>query len=155
MKKLDLGQSVTLLANVGVIAGILFLAMELRQNNEMIRGQTRSQIARDMVDLFQTNMNDSDYADVLLRGNSGEELSELERYQYERHRSAWFSYFENVVYQHGIDLYDDEEFFVQINRIRGDIDSNPGFKRSWCASRDRRTQLLVEAIEGDDLDRYC
>ena len=100
-------------------------------------------------------MSDSEYADVLLRGNRGEELSDRERYQYERHRTAWFSYFENIVYQHGIGLYDDADFSVQINRIRGDIDSTPGFKRSWCASRARRTRALVEAIEGDDLDRYC
>ncbi len=33
MKKLDLGQTITILANVGVIAGIVFLGYELRQNN--------------------------------------------------------------------------------------------------------------------------
>ncbi len=36
MKKLDLGQSVGILANIGVIAGIVFLAVELRQNNELV-----------------------------------------------------------------------------------------------------------------------
>ena len=37
MKKLDLGQTVGILANLGVIAGILFLAIELRQNNQLLR----------------------------------------------------------------------------------------------------------------------
>ena len=37
MKKLDLGQTVTILANLGVIAGIVFLAYELRQNNALLR----------------------------------------------------------------------------------------------------------------------
>ena len=37
MKKLDLGQTMTILANVGVIVGISFLAVELRQNNDMMR----------------------------------------------------------------------------------------------------------------------
>ena len=40
MKKLDLGQTVSVLANVGVIAGIVFLGYELRQNNEAIRAQS-------------------------------------------------------------------------------------------------------------------
>ena len=75
MKKIDLGQTITILANVGVIAGIVFLAVELQQNNEMIRGQTRSQLARDVIDLFETNRNDGTYADIQLRGNMGEELS--------------------------------------------------------------------------------
>ena len=36
MKKIDLGQAIGILANVGVIAGIVFLGMELRQNNELV-----------------------------------------------------------------------------------------------------------------------
>jgi len=32
MKKIDLGQTIQTLANLGVIAGIVFLAMELQQN---------------------------------------------------------------------------------------------------------------------------
>ena len=41
MKKIDLGQTITILANVGVIAGIVFLAIELRQNNELLGQQAR------------------------------------------------------------------------------------------------------------------
>ena len=41
MKKLDLGQSISILANVGVIAGILLLAVELQQNNELLGAQAR------------------------------------------------------------------------------------------------------------------
>jgi len=44
LKKLDLGQTITILANVGVIAGIVFLAIELRQNNELLGVQIRSGI---------------------------------------------------------------------------------------------------------------
>ena len=41
MKKIDLGQTITILANVGVIVGIVFLAIELRQNNELLGQQAR------------------------------------------------------------------------------------------------------------------
>jgi len=41
MKKIDLGQAITILANVGVIAGIAFLGIELRQNNELMASQQR------------------------------------------------------------------------------------------------------------------
>ena len=39
MKKLDLGQAIATLANIGVIAGILFLGIELRQNNQLLRAE--------------------------------------------------------------------------------------------------------------------
>lgn len=41
MKGFDLGQAIQVLANVGVIAGILFLAIEIRQNNELLATQAR------------------------------------------------------------------------------------------------------------------
>ena len=39
MKKLNLGQAIQILANVGVIAGIIFLGVELRQNNQLMDTQ--------------------------------------------------------------------------------------------------------------------
>ena len=41
MKKIDLGQTLNTLANVGVIAGIVFLAFELRQNNQYMAEESR------------------------------------------------------------------------------------------------------------------
>lgn len=155
MKKIDFGQTIAILANLGVIAGIIFLVFELQQNNEMIRGQTRSQLAKDVIDLFQSNMSDDTYADLLVRGNSGEELSTVERYQYSRHRNAWIWNWENVVYQRSIGLYDQAEFATQIAIIRRDMDSNPGIKRHWCEGRRWYSEALVEAIEGEAQGEFC
>jgi len=41
LKKFDLGQTVSILANLGVIAGIVFLGIELRQTNELMDEQQR------------------------------------------------------------------------------------------------------------------
>ena len=41
MKKNDVGSAVQILANLGVIAGIAFLALETRQNSEQLAGQAR------------------------------------------------------------------------------------------------------------------
>jgi len=40
MKKIDLAQTIGVLANIGVIAGIVFLAFELRQNSEQLELQS-------------------------------------------------------------------------------------------------------------------
>ena len=39
MKKIDLAQSITVLANLGVNAGIVFLALEVRQGNELLQAE--------------------------------------------------------------------------------------------------------------------
>jgi hypothetical protein len=43
MKKQDVGQAISILANIGVIAGILFLGLELRQNNQLLELQAESE----------------------------------------------------------------------------------------------------------------
>lgn len=42
MKKLDVGATIQVLANVGVLAGIILLAVELRQNNNLLGVELRA-----------------------------------------------------------------------------------------------------------------
>jgi hypothetical protein len=44
MKKIEVGQTIQILANVGVLAGIVMLGLELRQNNEFLGLQIRNNI---------------------------------------------------------------------------------------------------------------
>ena len=41
MKRIDIGQILQILANIGVIAGIVFLAFEVRQYDHQLKGQSR------------------------------------------------------------------------------------------------------------------
>jgi len=50
MKKIDVGQMITILANLGVIVGIGFLAAEIRQGNALLNAESRgsrAEIRRD------------------------------------------------------------------------------------------------------------
>ena len=53
MKKIDLGQTITILANVGVIAGIVFLGIEVRQNSTQIEQATIAVAAQAVFELNQ------------------------------------------------------------------------------------------------------
>ena len=37
MKKIDVGQAIGILANIGVLGGVVFLAVELRQNTQAVQ----------------------------------------------------------------------------------------------------------------------
>ncbi len=56
MKKIELGQTIAILANVGVIAGILFLAIELRQNNEALGLQSRLERENALITAFTRDL---------------------------------------------------------------------------------------------------
>jgi hypothetical protein len=86
MKKIDLGQTMNTLANIGVILGIVFLAFELRQSQVVGRAQTRNEVSRAGMELNQFSAT-KEIGDIVLRSDRGEELSELEQWQLD----FWFS----------------------------------------------------------------
>ncbi len=88
MKKLDLGQAINTLANLGVIAGIVFLGFELQQNNELLQVQARSnfQGARLQVN---TSMTESPWLpDIFAKVQAGEALSAAERIRLQSHHQV-------------------------------------------------------------------
>ena len=50
LKKIDAAQTIGVLANLGVIAGIVFLAIEIAQNTAAVRAQTVQSVQMDMRD---------------------------------------------------------------------------------------------------------
>ena len=66
----------TLIANVAVVGGIVFLAVEISQNNELLRSESRQAlVANDLLSLTQGVEN----ADVYVKLVSNEELSAEEQ----------------------------------------------------------------------------
>jgi hypothetical protein len=53
---LDIGQIIALGANVGVIAGLIFLAMEIRQNNKFLPAQARYSLRQYRSDIADSLM---------------------------------------------------------------------------------------------------
>lgn len=60
MRKVDLGFTLSIIANLGVIAGIVFLAFELRQNNELLGIELRNSARDRQVSTVDIVLNNSD-----------------------------------------------------------------------------------------------
>ena len=79
MKKIDLGQTITIFANIGVITGIVFLAFELQQNNDQLSSQTRANLYSMQADVQRdvfTNV--GGITDVLTKAREGQDLTASE-----------------------------------------------------------------------------
>ena len=82
MRKIYLGQTITILANVGVIAGIVFLAVELQQNNELLEAEARQALVDRRISLAGMVASNDELANVVAKAQAGEEaLSPGERRQ--------------------------------------------------------------------------
>ena len=65
MKKIELGQMITVLANIGVIAGILFLGYELRQNTLVSRAAALQSIAEKIIEWQTATALDDDWIRII------------------------------------------------------------------------------------------
>ncbi|HEY5623428.1 MAG TPA: hypothetical protein VIV14_06675 [Gammaproteobacteria bacterium] len=81
MKKIEFGQSVSILANLGVIAGIVFLALELRQNNDLMEAATRAAQNERIQDYAMQLYTVPGLAEILVKHKNGEPLTEAEELQ--------------------------------------------------------------------------
>ena len=81
MKKIDLGQAIGILANIGVIAGIVFLGVELRQNNESLAATVRAARAASSQGSFAPTFQNPALAEALVQANGydSETMDEVKR----------------------------------------------------------------------------
>jgi hypothetical protein len=115
MKKIDLGQTVNTLANIGVIAGILLLVLELSQSREMMSAQLRADYAEMLIDQLAAVYTNSDLAEVLVEGGCEEmapSCQTVDAFRYGLYYGGRFRSWENLHYQYRIGLYDETEFLT-------------------------------------------
>jgi len=97
MKKTDLGQMVSTLANMGVIAGIVFLGLELRQNNNLLESQARSNLDDNRVASQQVLIqNSGGIADLVFKARVGEPLTPAEEWRLDIRRNSMLLSFESM-----------------------------------------------------------
>jgi hypothetical protein len=133
MKLSKLNESLTLLANIGVIAGILFLAIEIRQNTQMMKAQTRDGITDKQLAFYEFSAGSQDNAEIYTKGTFAFEELEPNSVEFNRYRAialANYRIWENEWYQYQQGLFELEEFEPRMNMLRN-IDSNSGYRNVW------------------------
>ena len=146
MKKIDLGQTVNTVANLGVIVGILLLIFELTQNRDMMRAQIRNEISTSLSGALPA-VADAELADALFRSDNGGELTGAERYRASLANEILFRYWENAYYQYEQGLYDEIEFSGHRGAIAASINGRPRLAQFWCIDRANYATPFVEFVD--------
>lgn len=137
----------TLAANLGAVVGLILLVLGLKQNETLMRAQTRNDLSVGIVDLFVRVAEDAQLASVRRRADAGEVLTPDETYQYEIITRAFFRYWENVHYQYRQGLYDEGEFGRQREAWRNYAQSSPAVVKFWCAERSQFSPEFVSDFD--------
>ena len=73
----------TLITNIAVLAGIVFLGYELNQNNENLEAQSRYNYRDGRAEGNLENAHDPVFAGIMVKSMNGEELTQAEEFQFD------------------------------------------------------------------------
>ena len=132
MKAKRVNRWLTLVANFGVLIGIILLLVELNQNSTMMRAQTRNEVSQGIVDLLSLSANNEQLASLMRRADSGEELTPDEYLQFQHRSFALFRYLENLHYQYRQGLFGEAEFATQREAWKIYLNSSEAAVAVWC-----------------------
>lgn len=133
MKKIDLGQAISILANAGVIAGLVFVGLQLRQDQLIARQQTMFTTADHS--LYWAELVTSN-SELWFKGLTGEPLAPRETESFNTLAEAWIIHlitaFAGTSQLSPLGV---EGVFVQKASLK--LHENPGLMRWWQSFRER------------------
>ena len=145
MKKLDIAQILQVLANFGVIAGIVLLALEVRQNNDLLSIEIRANALSRVLGTTDIVLQNPEVIDLL--GKQQESLTQTERDRLVLLGIRTLSGFENGYedVRHGIREEDSLRRAVQSVWRRPRL--NYGTPMAWGTFKDRADPAFVAWME--------
>ena len=78
MKKIELGQSLEIIANVGVLVGIIFLALEINQNTALIEAEMSQNRTDTAMTEAQSIYNSDHLPGILTALRNGESITDVD-----------------------------------------------------------------------------
>ncbi len=126
-----LNQWLTLFANLGVMAGLMFLAIELNQNTQVTIAAASEEITNQSLNFFSLGIDNQVLARALHKQSVGEELDSFEQSQISRSQYFNFRVFENAYLQYRRGFYDQTEWTKYRRIIALKLTNDPFARRMW------------------------
>jgi hypothetical protein len=141
----QLGEAV---AGLGVIASLVYVAAQIRQNTRSIRAATYHSLVGTSISLLQSIYVHADVAQILAKMQTGASLADLEPLEQARAEPALlaaFRSFDNVLYQYRSGMLD-PELWEGYRRVMHNYARIPAWAEWLRANRDLFTHWLYEEL---------
>ena len=139
-----LNRWLTLVANLAVVAGIIFLALELRQNNDLLEAQARATLSANRLNHIDRILQPENSAIIVKAGN-GQALTDDELFRYERLKHAIFVSWESDFHEYQEGLADD----LPIEGMRRSFVTYKGLLDTWNRRKAIYSDNFVQFIENE------
>ena len=118
-------------ANVGVLVGIVFLAVEIRQNTDMTRAQITQSRAEAAMSLADSSYNSEYIPDIWIKSQEGEPLTAAENFRFRVWLRASLRNQDNNFQQYKQGLLGDHIPELVSRVVRTTIASSPSGREYW------------------------
>ena len=148
----DVGNVAEMLAAIGVMISLIYLAIQIRRSSESERMATYRSIVSDFAHLNESIASDPDLALLFARGlEEYDALTELERARLSQYFYGVFRHFENMFHQNERGFLDDE-VWLGWSRMCLTYFHRPGFQSWWAVRRDVYSARFVDFLENNVSD---
>jgi hypothetical protein len=129
MVKFD--QWLNTLASAGVIIGLIFVAVEIRQNTQATISASSEALTTQSLDFLALGIDSEVLAPAIHKLKSGQPLTDFEQDQLQRHQYFNFRIFENAYLQYRRGFYDDTEWSRYQRIIASNLIDNAAARAMW------------------------
>ncbi len=143
MDRDKLNKWLTLTANLAVVAGIVFLAFELRQNNELLKAEIRTIRHNVRAADYLLPVEHEQYANALIKKRHGDPLTEYERLILNRTIATTLYNYQYVFTEYRLGRIEESSLPLDEWRaeLDGEISSDPGYWPDLREYWERRKNL--------------
>ena len=138
----------TVVSNVAVIVGLVFVGLQIRQNTLAVKGATVQELTSLSAQALAELASDSALAYLRLRGDADTLLlvTDVERFQYFAYSRGHWLRFQNAFLQWGLSVLDDDAWGTYHRIICVDF-LRTGIRTSWPRHVEVLTLDFVELVE--------
>ena len=135
-------QIAELVSAVGVIASLVYLAIQIRRNESTTRAGTTQELLSKSIDMLLSQDENS----PLYKLQSGQVLSGADKIKLEQLYFARFSHFNNAQHQNSVGKLDPEIWAMYDARTRRNIQQIEDFDDWWEKYQDNFTQSFKDYV---------
>ena len=124
IKVSSINEGVSIIANIGVIASIAFLGIEMQQNTAMMQSQTRNSIVENQLSFYERGIENFEFSEVATRLRTDPDAyptGSTERFQYTLFVLSQLRMWENEFFQYQKGLFEIDEFEARTNTWKNNI----------------------------------
>lgn len=157
MKKFDLGQSVSTLANVGVLAGLILVAVQISQSTDIARAQLENDYYLADMQLELSMMGDSPVDSWIKAVYSPDEITQRDAAVLDRYFNFGVVQVRRLRQMQQLGLAEDKVLAEQVNYLKWHLGNEVG-RRWWAQYRaedpdDEIVQIVDQALATNAFDQ--